>query len=107
MATIDDFAKLDIRVVKVKEAEIMEGSEKLLRLKVDIGGEERQILSGIGKSYEADSLVGRDLIAIVNLDSRMMMGEESQGMILATGDDIENITLIQPEKEVTAGSTIR
>lgn len=107
MVNIDDFAKLDLRVVKVEDAQPMEGSDKLLKLTVDIGGESRQILSGIGKSYEASSLVGRDLIAIVNLEPRMMMGEESQGMILATGDDIENITLIQPEKSVSPGSTIR
>jgi methionine--tRNA ligase beta chain len=107
MATIDDFAKLDIKIVKVLEATRMDGSEKLLRLKVNIGNEERQILSGIGKSYTPEDIVGRELVAIVNLEPRMMMGEESQGMILATGDDLENITLISPIKEVEAGSSIR
>jgi methionyl-tRNA synthetase len=76
-------------------------------LKVNIGNEERQILSGIGKSYTPEDIVGRELVAIVNLEPRMMMGEESQGMILATGDDLENITLISPIKEVEAGSSIR
>ena len=108
MATIDDFAKLDIRIVTVREASPLEGSEKLVKLTVDIGeGETRQILAGIGKSYDANTLVGRQLVAIVNLETRKMMGEESQGMILATGDDIENITLLQPEKEVTSGGRIR
>lgn len=107
MATIDDFAKLDIRIVKVIEAVPMEGSEKLLKLTVDIGEEKRQILSGIGKSYKSEYLIGKNLIAIVNLEPRKMMGEESQGMILATGDDLENITLLIPEKEVAPGSTIR
>lgn len=107
MATIDDFAKLDIRVIKVLEATRLEGSEKLLKLIVDIGGETRQILSGIGKSYTPDEIVGRELIAIVNLEPRMMLGEESQGMVLATGDDIENITLLEPTREVAAGAKIR
>ncbi|MDO8269609.1 MAG: methionine--tRNA ligase subunit beta [Candidatus Levybacteria bacterium] len=107
MATIDDFSKLDLRVVKVTEASRMEGSDKLLKLLVSIGSETRQILSGIGRSYEPDDIIGKELIAIVNLDPRMMMGEESQGMILATGDDLENITLIQPDKEVEPGSKIR
>lgn len=107
MATIDDFAKLDIRVIKVLEAERMEGSDKLLRLQVDIGDETRQILAGIGKSYNPEDIAGKELIAIVNLEPRKMMGEESQGMILATGDDLEDITLIQPLKEVAAGSKLR
>lgn len=107
MVTIDDFAKLDIRVVNVDEASRIEGSDKLLKLQVDIGEEKRQILAGIGKSYEPKDLVGKKLIAIVNLQPRLMMGEESQGMILAVGDDLENISVIQPQKETDSGSRIR
>ncbi len=108
MVNIDDFAKLDLRIIKVLEATQMVGSDKLLKLKVDIGNsEERQILSGIGKSYSPDDIIGKELVAIVNLEPRMMMGEESQGMILATGDNLENITLISPIKEVDPGSSIR
>lgn len=108
MVNIDDFAKLDLRIIKVLEATRMEGSDKLLKLKVDIGNsEERQILSGIGKSYSPEDIIGKELVAIINLEPRMMMGEESQGMILATGDDLENITLISPIKEVDPGSSIR
>lgn len=105
--TIDDFTKLDIRIIKVLEASRIEGSDKLLKLTVDIGGEIRQILAGLGKSYDPQDLIDKKLLAIVNLEPRKMMGEESQGMILATGDDIENITLIQPEKDVEPGSKIR
>jgi len=107
MVTIDDFAKLDIRIITVLEAVRMEGSEKLLKLTVDIGDEKRQILSGIGKSYEPADLIGKQLVAIVNLEPRMMMGQESQGMVLATGDNLDDITLLSPIKEVSAGSTIR
>ena len=107
MATIDDFAKIELKIVTVLEASRMEGSDKLLKLIVDAGSEKRQILSGIGKSYTPEDIIGKQLVAIVNLDTRVMMGEESQGMILATGDDIENITLISPLREVAAGSSIR
>ncbi len=107
MVTIDDFVKLDIRTIKVLEATRMEGSEKLLKLSVDIGGETLQILSGIGKSYEPEDIVGKSLVAIVNLEPRIMMGEESQGMILATGEDLDNIVLLIPEKEVLPGSRIK
>jgi methionyl-tRNA synthetase len=107
MATIEDFAKLEFKVITVLEATRMEGSDKLLKLMVDLGDEKRQILSGIGKSYNPEDIINKQLIAITNLEPRMMMGEESQGMILATGDDLENITLIHPAKEVAAGSKIR
>ncbi len=107
MATIDDLSKIELKIVTVLEATRMEGSDKLLKLIVDLGTEKRQILSGIGKSYTPEDIIGKQLVAIVNLDTRVMMGEESQGMILATGDDIENITLISPLREVAAGSSIR
>ncbi len=107
MASIDDFAKLDIRVITILEATQMEGSDKLLKLQVDDGEGKRQILSGIGKSYQPADLIHKQFLAIVNLETRIMMGEESQGMILATGDSLENITLISPIKEVAAGSKIR
>lgn len=107
MISIDDFTKCDIRIVKVLTAEPVEGSEKLLKLTVTIGDEERQILAGIGKSYAPDTLIGKEVVAVVNLEPRMMMGLESQGMILATGDDIENISLLTPDKDVAAGQSIR
>lgn len=107
MVTIDDFAKLDIRVVKILEADRVESSEKLIKLKVDIGNEERQIIAGIGKSYNPEELVNQNAVAIVNLEPRELMGLESQGMILATGEDIENISLLKPDKGVEAGGKIR
>lgn len=108
MVTIDDFVKIDIRTVKVKTAERVEDSEKLIKLTVDIGEEEeRQIIAGLGKSYEPESLIGKNAIAIVNLEPRKMMGLESQGMILATGDDLEKISLLTPDKNVDPGGKIR
>ena len=107
MVNIEDFAKLDLRIVKVIEALRVEGSDKLLKLNVDDGEEQRQILSGIGKSYQPEEIIGMNLVAIINLEPRSMMGEESCGMILATGEDLDGITLISPINEVPAGSKIK
>lgn len=107
MINIDDLAKCDIRFVKITEAERVEGSEKLVKLVVEIGDDTRQIIAGIGKSYSPEALIGKTILAIVNLEPRMMMGLESNGMILATGDNPEEISLVVPEKEVVAGAKIR
>lgn len=107
MITIDDFAKCDIRVVKVQTAERVEGSEKLIKLTVNTGDEERQILAGIGMSYTPEDLVGKELIAIVNLEPRMMMGLESQGMILAAGDSMDTIAVLTPDKPTESGLRIK
>lgn len=87
MITIDDFAKLDLRVVKVLEAEKVEGSEKLLKLKVEMGEETRQVVSGIAKHYTPESLVGKSVILVANLKPVKLKGIESQGMILAAAND--------------------
>lgn len=84
--TIDDFLKLDIRVGTVLQAEEVPGSEKLIKQRVDFGElGERQILSGIKKWYKPEQLVGKQFVYVVNLEPRMMMGLESQGMILCAG----------------------
>lgn len=86
---LDEFKKSELRVGKVLSAERVEGSEKLLRLQIDLGemsndvSKPRQILSGIGKAYTPEDLVGKQVIIIANLEPRMMMGFESQGMLLA------------------------
>lgn len=87
-------------------AEPVEGSAKLLRLEVDFGDEKRQILSGIAKWYQPQDLVGKQLPFIVNLEPRNMMGFESQGMLIATGNGDEAVLLF-PDKEVPVGSHIR
>jgi methionyl-tRNA synthetase len=85
--TIDDFAKLDLRVAKVLEAEKVEGSDKLLKLRVELGGEIRQVVSGIAKHYSPESLVGKSVILVANLKPVKLKGIESQGMILAASND--------------------
>lgn len=105
MITIDDFKKIDLRVGKIITVERVEKSDKLLKLQVDIGEEQRQIVAGIGLAYDPEALVGKEIIVIVNLESRLLMGLESNGMLLAAGNS--HPVLLQPEQEVTPGSPIR
>ena len=82
--TIDDFSKCDMRVCKVLKCEPVKKSDKLLCFTLDDGsGTDRQILSGIAMYYKPEDLVGKTLVAIVNLPPRKMMGQESQGMLLS------------------------
>lgn len=84
--SIEDFARLDLRVGKVLSAERVPGSEKLLKLIVDIGGEQRQIVAGMAKRYSPEDLIHKKVIFVANLKPVRLMGVESQGMILAAGD---------------------
>lgn len=103
--TIDDFAKLDLRVGTVVNCEEKEGSEKLLRLTVDFGEEGiRTILSGIKQWYTPEDLKGKQFIFVFNLAPRKMMGEESQGMLLAA-DGEKPLPLI-PSEEAVPGASI-
>jgi methionyl-tRNA synthetase len=87
--TIDDFAKVDLRVATVLEAERVKGADKLLKLVVDLGFERRQILAGIAMAYAPDTLVGRKVVIVANLQPRKLRGFESSGMVVAAsvGDD--------------------
>lgn len=102
-----DFQKLDLRVAKIIATERIEGSDKLLKLRVDLGENgERQILAGIGKVYDPELLAGRLIIVVANLESRILMGFESQGMLLAA-DTAEDPTLLGVEQAVEPGTKIR
>ena len=105
----EDFARLDIRSATIIEAQSIEGSEKLIKLILDVGdGETRQVLAGIRKWYAPEDLKGKQIIFLANLEARKMMGEESQGMLLAldsAGED-KPILLI-PEIKMENGSSVR
>ena len=106
----DTFCKSDFRAVKVKACEAVKKSEKLLRFTLDDGtGTDRQILSGIHKFYEPEELVGKTLVAIVNLPPRKMMGFESNGMLLSaihTEQGEEKLNLIMVDDKIPAGSKL-
>jgi len=81
--TINDFEKVDLRIGKIIAVDRVEGSEKLLKFKVDIGeATPRQILSGVAKVYAPETMIGKSVIVVANLDSQKMAGVESQGMLL-------------------------
>jgi methionine--tRNA ligase beta chain len=105
--TIDEFKNADLRVGKIVAAERVEGSEKLLKLQVEIGEDKpRQILSGIAKWYSPDDLLEKEVVIIANLDPRMMMGMESQGMLLAAHGEDGVPVIIMPAKDVPFGAKI-
>lgn len=84
--TIDEFMKVQLKAAKVLAAERVPKSEKLLKLQVSLGDEQRQIVAGIGKKYEPEALVGKTIVIVANLKPAKLMGIESQGMVLAAGD---------------------
>lgn len=101
----DTFKQLDIRVAKVVSAERIQRSEKLILLKVDIGGEVRQLVAGLAPHYSPEQLVGREVVVVVNLEPKSLMGYVSQGMLLAAVDDDKPV-LIVPEREVKVGAKV-
>ncbi len=105
--TIDDFTKVDLRVVTIVAAETVEGADKLLRLTLDLGGETRQVFSGIKEAYNAQDLVGRQTVMIANLAPRKMKFGVSEGMILAAGPGGSDIYLLEPDRGAKAGQRIR
>ena len=105
--TIEDFEKIDLRVVKVLECEPVKKAKKLLKLKVDLNGEERQVVSGIAAHYKPEELVGKYVVLVANLKPVKLRGELSQGMILAASTDDDSIlTLVNPG-ELPTGSQVR
>ncbi len=85
--TYDEFMKVELRVARVKHAERIPKSKKLLRLIVDLGDEERQIVAGIAQYYDPEDLIGKNIVIVANLQPRKLMGYESQGMLLAAGEE--------------------
>ena len=107
MISIDDFAKIDLRVARVVAAEPVEGADKLLRLKLDTGDGERQVLAGIKEAYAADDLVGRLVVVVANLAPRKMRFGVSEGMVLAAGPGGREIFLLSPDDGALPGMVVR
>ncbi|MBU3105726.1 methionine--tRNA ligase [Clostridium gasigenes] len=105
--TIDDFDKIDLRVVKVIACEPMKKAKKLFKLKVDINGEERQVVSGIAQYYKPEDLVGKYVVLVANLKPVTLRGELSQGMILAAATDDDSLLQVINPGELPTGSQVR
>ena len=104
--TFDDFSKIDLRTAKVIAAENLEGSDKLLKLRVKCGDSERTIVSGIRESYAAEEMVGKTVVIVANLKPAKLRGTLSEGMILAVGEN-PGVVLVSPEKEFEDGVAVR
>jgi methionine--tRNA ligase beta chain len=104
----DDFAKLNIKIGTILSVEVVEGADRLLKLMVDVGEESpRQIISGIREFYpDLDELVGKQSPFLINLEPRMIKGQESQGMILAGGEG-DLFAMLHPAAHVTPGMSVR
>lgn len=107
LISIDEFRKVNLRVAKVLTAERVEGADKLLRLQVQIGDEQRQIVAGIAKHVAPETLVGKNIIVVANLQPAKIRGLESQGMLLAAEDDAGNFSLLTVEGEVGSGAKVK
>jgi len=101
---LKEFQKLDLRAGTVIVAEKIKDSPKLLRLEVDLGEEKRQIIAGIGKQYQPEKLIGQQIVILANLETKVIFGLESQGMLVAVDD--ETIALLRPDKKVKPGAKI-
>ncbi len=106
MITFEDFKKLEIRIGKILMAEKVKGSDKLIKLEVDLGKEKRQIIVGMAEFFEPNYFIGKSLPILVNLEPKEFQGVKSQGMVLAADVDGKPILLL-PEKEVPAGSIVK
>ena len=106
MIQFDEFNRIDIRIGTIRSAEKIEGTDKLVKLDIDMGSEKRTLAAGIADRYAPEELVGRQLPVLVNLEPKTIKGVESQGMILVAdlGDDY---VLLKPEREVPPGTRVR
>lgn len=104
--TFDEFKRMDLRVGQVLKAEKVEGTQKLVKLEVDIGMENRQMVAGVAELYPPETLIGKRIIVVANLKPARIRGIESQGMLLAA--DLEGKPIVPFFKEdVPAGTKVR
>jgi len=106
MITIEDFAKVELKIGRVLEAKRVDGSSKLIVMKVDVG-EERQIVAGIGKAYSPEELMGKSIVVVTNLQPAKLMGLESNGMLLAASDDEGKLSILSTERDIREGSKVK
>jgi methionyl-tRNA synthetase len=110
--SFEEFAKVDLRVARIVEAEDHPNADRLLKLRLDDGsGEDRQICAGIKGHYEPGELIGKRIVIVANLAARKIRGEESRGMLLAASDSSKGseeraVVLLTPMGEIGAGATV-
>ncbi len=106
IVSYEEFSKMDLRIGKVVKAEPVQGSRNLVKMLIDIGGENRQAVAGIAQYYNPKDLEGKNVAIIANLQPRKMFGLESNVMILAAEDD-KTVSILLPDRPVKTGSKIK
>lgn len=106
MATIDDFKKLEFKIAVIKEVIDHPNADRLYVITIDLGDRTKQIVAGIKSSYEKETLVGKQVVVVDNLEPAMLRGVESQAMILAASDE-SGIALVSPLREMKLGSIVK
>lgn len=103
--SFQDFQKLDLRIGRIEKAERVKGADKLLRLEIDLGDEQRQMIAGIAQHYDPEDLAGKQVVVLTNLEPKMLKGIESQGMVLAASGD-DGIVLLTADRNVQEGTKV-
>ena len=106
MVNIEEFKKFEFAIAQIKEVKEHPNADRLYVVKVDLGGEERQVVAGIRKSYTPEQLIGRRIVLVKNLEPAVIRGEQSQGMILAASDE-SGFSVVSPDRDVALGSIVK
>ena len=106
MITIEDFRKLELRVAKIKEVNDHPDAQRLYIITLDLGDRTKQVVAGIKSSYQKEELLGKQVVVVDNLETAVLRGVESQGMLLAASDET-GIAIISPERNIKLGSVVK
>jgi methionyl-tRNA synthetase len=106
MASIEDFRKIELKVAEIKEVNDHPDADRLYVITIDLGDKTKQIVAGIKASYAKETLVGRQVVVVDNLEPAVLRGVESQGMLLAASDET-GVVIISPERKLKLGSIVK
>ncbi|NUO83006.1 methionine--tRNA ligase subunit beta, partial [candidate division KSB1 bacterium] len=107
LISIDTFKQIDLRVAEVLAAEKVPKADKLLKLKIRVGNEERQLVAGIAQHYAPEQIIGKKVVIVANLEPAKIRGIESQGMILAASTEDGTLSVVSPEREMASGAKVK
>lgn len=108
MITIEQFQQIELCIATVIAAERIEGADRILKLQIDLGTEQRQLVAGIAKFYSPDELVGKQIVVVANLEPAMIRGVESKGMLLAaSSEDSTQLAVVTPHKPIPNGGRVK
>lgn len=107
MITLQDFRKIDLRVAQIKSAEKVQKTDRLLKLTVQLGDEERTVIAGLGANYRPEELLGLKVILVANMEPSVIRGIESNGMLLGVGcHDLQDIAIVTINKDAPTGMRV-